>query len=299
MPPKSKSLRILITNDDGIHSPGLVVAEKMARTITDDVWVVAPETEQSGASHSLTLSLPLRLRQVSEHKFAVTGTPTDCVMMGVAEVLKDRKPDLVLSGVNRGSNLADDITYSGTIAGAMEGTALGIRSIALSQSYGFEEGFKIRWHCAEAHGPTVIKKLVDVAWPEPQEVLMNVNFPDCEPNEVSGIEVTEQGKRDMQTAAMERRVDLRRNPYFWIGFKRVRSNPLKGTDLCAISEKRISLSPLHLNLTEFKVLQRLKGALDTKLAPTSKKPSDPSVLLPQDEAKAAALRTQLGPGEPG
>ena len=98
---------------------------------------------------------------------------------------------------------------------------------------------------------------------------------------------------------MERRVDLRRNPYFWIGFKRVRSNPLKGTDLCAIYEKRISISPLHLNLTEFKVLQRLKGALDTKLAPTSKKPSDPSVLLPQDEAKAAALRTQLGPGEPG
>lgn len=299
MPPKSKSLRILITNDDGIHSPGLVVAEKMARTLTEDVWVVAPETEQSGASHSLTLSLPLRLRQVSEQKFAVTGTPTDCVMMGVAEVLKDRKPDLVLSGVNRGSNLADDITYSGTIAGAMEGTALGIRSIALSQSYGFEEGYKIRWHCAGAHGPMVVKKLVDIGWPEPQEVLMNVNFPDCEPQEVTGIEVTEQGKRDMQTAAMERRVDLRRNPYYWIGFKRVRSNPHKGTDLCAIYERRISVSPLHLNLTEFKVLQRLKGALDTKLSSTSKGPCDRSVLLPQDEAKAEALRSQLGPGEPG
>jgi len=299
MPPKSKQLRILITNDDGIHSPGLVVAEKMARALTDDVWVVAPETEQSGASHSLTLALPLRLRQVSEQKFAVTGTPTDCVMMGVAEVLKDRKPDLVLSGVNRGSNLADDITYSGTIAGAMEGTALGIRAIALSQSYGFEEGYKIRWHCAETHGPTVIKKLVDVGWPEPEEVLMNVNFPDCEPNEVTGIEVTEQGKRDMQTAAMERRVDLRRNPYYWIGFKRVRSNPHKGTDLCAIYEKRISVSPLHLNLTEFKVLQRLKGVIDARFPSTSKKPSDPSVLLPQDEAKAEVLRSQLGPGEPG
>ena len=297
MPPKSKPLRILITNDDGIHSPGLVVAEKMARALTDDVWVVAPETEQSGASHSLTLSLPLRLRQVSEQKFAVTGTPTDCVMMGVAEVLKDRKPDLVLSGVNRGSNIADDITYSGTIAGAMEGTALGIRSIALSQAYGFEEGFKIRWRCAEAHGPAVIKKLVDVGWPEPEEVLMNVNFPDCEPDEVSGIEVTEQGKRDMQTAAMERRIDMRRNPYYWIGFKRVRSNPHKGTDLCAIYEKRISISPLHLNLTEFKVLQRLKGVIDTKLPSTSKKPSDPAVLLPQDESKAATVRSQIGPGE--
>ncbi|HUJ48043.1 MAG TPA: 5'/3'-nucleotidase SurE [Rhizomicrobium sp.] len=261
-------LRILITNDDGIHSPGLVVAENMARALTDDVWVVAPETEQSGASHSLTLSLPLRLRKVGEKKFAVTGTPTDCVMMGVAEVLKDRQPDLVLSGVNRGSNLADDVTYSGTIAGAMEGTSLGIRSIALSQSYGFEEGYKIRWHCGATHGPAVIAKLVESGWPEPQEVLMNVNFPDCEPEDVTGLEVTEQGKRDMQTAAMERRVDMRRNPYYWIGFKRVRSNPNKGTDLRAIYEKRISITPLHLNLTEFKVLQRLKTSLDTSLPTT-------------------------------
>jgi 5'-nucleotidase len=262
-------LRILITNDDGIHSPGLAVAETIARALTDDVWVVAPETEQSGASHSLTLALPLRLRQVEAQKFAVTGTPTDCVMMGVAEILKDRKPDLVLSGVNRGSNIADDVTYSGTIAGAMEGTSLGIRSIALSQAYGFEEGYKIRWHCAETHGPAVIRKLVEIGWPEPQEVLMNVNFPDCEPENVAGIEVTEQGKRDMQTAVMERRVDLRRNPYYWIGFKRVRSNPNKGTDLRAIYEKRISVTPLHLNLTEFKVLERLKREIDVRLPPPS------------------------------
>jgi len=295
--PKPKPLRILITNDDGIHSPGLAVAEAIARALTDDVWVVAPETEQSGASHSLTLSLPLRLRQVEERRFAVTGTPTDCVMMGVAEILKDKKPDLLLSGVNRGSNLAEDVTYSGTIAGAMEGTALGIRSIALSQAYGFEEGYKLRWSCAEVHGPTVIKKLVEAAWPEPREVLMNVNFPDCEPGEVGGIDVTEQGKRDMQTAALDRRIDARGNPYYWIGFKRVRSNPAKGTDLRAIYERRISITPLHLNLTEFKTLQQLKGSLDTRLAPAAKKPGDPSVLLPQDEAKAATARAQLGPGE--
>jgi 5'-nucleotidase len=229
-------MRILVTNDDGIHSPGLEVAEKIARTLTDDVWVVAPETEQSGASHSLTLALPLRLRQVEAKRFAVTGTPTDCVMMGVAEILKDKRPALVMSGVNRGSNLADDVTYSGTIAGAMEGTALGIPAIALSQSYGFDEGYRIRWHCAEAHGH-------------------------CEPDDVTGIEVTEQGKRDMQEAAMERRVDMRRNPYYWIGFKRVRSNPMKGTDLCAIYEKRISVTPLHLNLTDYRAMQRLKSAL--------------------------------------
>jgi 5'/3'-nucleotidase len=253
-------MRILVTNDDGIHAPGLAVGETIARALTDDVWVVAPETEQSGASHSLTLSMPLRLRQIEEKRFALTGTPTDCVMMGTAEILKDAAPDLVLSGVNRGSNLADDVTYSGTIAGAMEGTALGIPSIALSQAYGFDDSARVRWQCAETHGPDVVRRLMEIGWPEPQEVLMNVNFPDCEPKDVAGIEVTEQGKRDMQTAAMERRVDMRHNPYYWIGFKRVRSDPRAGTDLRAIYEKRISVTPLHLNLTDYKAVQRLRGA---------------------------------------
>jgi 5'-nucleotidase len=291
-------MRILVTNDDGIHSPGLEVAERIARALTDDVWVVAPETEQSGASHSLTLALPLRLRSIDERHFAVTGTPTDCVMMGVAEILKDRKPALVLSGVNRGSNIADDVTYSGTIAGAMEGTALGIPSIALSQAYGFEKGYKIRWNCAETHGPAVVRRIIEVGWPEPQEVLMNVNFPDCEPKEVTGIEITDQGKRDMQTAVMERRVDLRRNPYYWIGFKRVRSDPAKGTDLRAIYEKRVSVTPLHLNLTDYKAMQRLKGAVEDLLPRRVGKTSDERVLLPQDDA-GEPLRGRAGKGEAG
>ncbi|MDE3114440.1 MAG: 5'/3'-nucleotidase SurE [Pseudomonadota bacterium] len=253
-------MRILVTNDDGIHAPGLAVADKIARTLTDDVWIVAPETEQSGASHSLTLSLPLRLRQADEKRFAVTGTPTDCVMIALAEVMKDGKPDLVLSGVNRGSNLADDVTYSGTIAGAMEGTALGIPSIALSQTYDFETGYHVSWSCAEAHGPGVVKRLVETGWPE--DVLMNVNFPACEPGEVAGIAATCQGKRDMQTAKMERRMDLRNNPYFWIGFRRVKSHPVAGSDLAAIYEKRISVTPLHLNLTEHAVLERLRTTFD-------------------------------------
>jgi 5'/3'-nucleotidase SurE len=294
---KHNPLRILVTNDDGIHSPGLAVAETIARALTEDVWVVAPENEQSGASHSLTLALPLRLRRAGERKFALTGTPTDCVLMAVAEILKDKKPDLVLSGVNRGTNLADDVTYSGTIAGAMEGTALGIRAIALSQSYAYEEGRKPGWHCAEAHGPAVVRRLVEVGWPEPQEVLMNVNFPDCEPDEVTGIEVTEQGKRDLQQAAVERRTDLRRNAYYWIGFKRQRSNPHKGTDLRAIYEKRISITPLHLNLTEFRVLQRLKASLDTKLPAAKPTTRDESALVPQDEPKTETARQQTGPGE--
>jgi 5'-nucleotidase len=254
----AESLRILVTNDDGIHAPGLEVAEKIARALTDDVWVVAPETEQSGASHSLTLTLPLRQREVSEKRFAITGTPTDCVMIGVAEVMKDKKPSLILSGVNRGSNMADDVTYSGTIAGAMEGCALGIPSIALSQSYGFEEGYRVRWNCGETHGPDVVRRLLAIGWPD--ETLMNVNFPDCEPADVKGIDITEQGKRDMQTATLDRRVDMRGNPYYWIGFKRVRSNPRPGTDLRAIYDKRISITPLHLNLTAFKVLEKLRAS---------------------------------------
>jgi len=254
-------MRVLITNDDGIHAPGLVAAERIARALTDDVWVVAPETEQSGASHSLTLTVPLRLREIEKKRFAVSGTPTDCVMMAVAELMKDARPDLVISGVNRGSNIADDVTYSGTIAGAMEGCALGIPSVALSQSYGFGEDWKtVRWNCGETHGPGVIEKLIGIGWPS--DVLMNINFPDCEPDEVKGVEVTEQGKRDLQTATLDRRVDARGNPYYWIGFKRVRSNPPMGSDLRAIYEGRISVTPLHLNLTEHRVRDRLKPLLD-------------------------------------
>ena len=129
-------MRILVTNDDGIHAPGLKVCEEIAHKLSDEVWVVAPEHDQSGVSHSLSLNDPLRLRSVGERKYAVKGTPTDCVIMGVRHIMKDNPPDLILSGVNRGQNVAEDVTYSGTIAGAMEGTTLGVPSFALSQAYG-------------------------------------------------------------------------------------------------------------------------------------------------------------------
>src|SRR5476649_1049815 len=158
-------MRILVTNDDGIHAPGLTVAENIARALSDDVWVVAPESEQSGASHSLTLASPLRLRQVAARRYAVTGTPTDCVMMAALNILKDQPPDLVLSGVNSGSNLADDVTYSGTVAGAMEGCALGIASIALSQELGEAGRHGIDWSAGEVHGPALIRRLVEAGWP--------------------------------------------------------------------------------------------------------------------------------------
>lgn len=262
------AMRILVTNDDGIHAPGLGIAEKIARSLSDDVWVIAPETEQSGASHSLTLTLPLRLREIDSRRFAVTGTPTDCVLLGTAHIMKDKQPTLVLSGVNRGSNIADDVTYSGTIAGAMEGCALGIPSIAMSQSYFSETEGETPWACAQTHAPALIRRLVEVGWPE--DVLININFPDCQPGDVKGTDITRQGKRDLQTAAIDRRIDARGRPYFWIGFKRVRSNPPAGSDLRAIYEKRISVTPLHLNLTELRVMEALRERFEAAPADTNK-----------------------------
>ncbi|MGO7426309.1 5'/3'-nucleotidase SurE, partial [Rhizobium ruizarguesonis] len=152
-------MRILLTNDDGIHAEGLAALERIARTLSDDVWIVAPETDQSGLAHSLSLSEPLRLRKISEKHFALRGTPTDCVIMGIRQVI-DIKPDLVLSGVNSGSNVADDVTYSGTIAGAIEGTMQGVRSFALSQAYLYEDGARIvPWEVCETHAPALLEKL--------------------------------------------------------------------------------------------------------------------------------------------
>src|SRR3954471_5384578 len=159
-------MRILITNDDGIHSPGLEVCVDIARKFSDDVWVVAPETDQSGVSHSLSLNDPLRLREISERHFAVKGTPTDCIIMGLRHVMREARPDLVLAGVNRGQNVAEDVTYSGTVAGAMEGTILGVPSIALSQAYGPGGRNAIKWQCAEQHGPRIVRTILEQGIPE-------------------------------------------------------------------------------------------------------------------------------------
>jgi 5'-nucleotidase len=252
-------MRILVTNDDGIHSPGLVVAENIARSLSDDVWVVAPETEQSGASHSLTLASPLRLRQIEERRFAVTGTPTDCVMMGCLHLLKDNMPTLILSGVNWGSNLADDVTYSGTIAGAMEGCALGIPSIALSQCYDEGARHDIDWSVGEAHGASVVRRLLAAGWPK--GVLMNVNFPGCPPDAVKGVMVVPQGKYDLQSTEIVERGDVRGRPYYWIGLRRRRATPPEDSDIGAIYDNRISVTPLHLNLTEPAVLAKMRQSL--------------------------------------
>jgi 5'-nucleotidase len=253
-------IRILLSNDDGINAPGLQSLEKIARSLSDDVWVVAPETEESGASRKLTLTTPLRIRDLGHRRYAVQGTPTDCVLLGVNHILKDHRPDLVLSGVNRGANIADDVTYSGTIAAAMEGTALGIPSIALSQAYSYDEAREVRWACAERFGAPIIRRLLAAKWP--RQVLINVNFPDRDPDQVSRIEVTSQGKRDQSLTTIIERMDGRGVPYFWLGFSRQLSNPPEGTDLRAIYDGRISVTPLHLNLTEDRAREALAPLLD-------------------------------------
>ena len=154
-------MRILVTNDDGIHAPGLAVAENIARALSDDVWVVAPELDQSGVSHSLSLNDPLRLREVGPRHFAVRGTPTDCVIMGARRILGETLPDLVLSGVNKGRNVAEDVVYSGTIAGALEGTILGLPSFALSQEFSLETRHKPLWDTALQLGPPILRKVIE------------------------------------------------------------------------------------------------------------------------------------------
>ena len=251
-------MRILVTNDDGIHAPGLALLEDVARQLSDDVWVVAPETDQSGVAHSLSLSDPLRLREISERRFAIKGTPTDCVIMATRHVMKDHRPDLVLSGINRGQNVAEDVTYSGTVAAAMEGTILGIPSIALSQAYGPGGRDNIKWSCGEAHAARVIRMILDERIPD--GILMNVNFPDRQPGDVAGIAVTAQGKRDKDLLAIDERRDGRGNPYFWIGFSRGRYEPGNGTDLKALAEGRISVTPLRLDPTDEPTMTRFAQA---------------------------------------
>jgi 5'-nucleotidase len=240
-------MRILLTNDDGIEAPGLDALLHIANALSDDVWIVAPETDQSGASHSLTLHEPLRLRKLGERTFAVKGTPTDCIIMGIRHVLEDHPPDLVLSGVNAGQNMADDVTYSGTIAGAFEGNLLGVPSIALSLAYGFHRKSKLRWETPMKLGPDLIRKLLEIGWPD--DVVLNINSPDREPEDVAGTVLTTQGRRNQDLLHIEHREDMRGKPYYWFGFKRRRSEPAEGTDLWAIYTGKISITPLNLNLT--------------------------------------------------
>ncbi|RWX75676.1 5'/3'-nucleotidase SurE [Neorhizobium lilium] len=250
-------MRILLTNDDGIHAEGLAVLERIAHSLSDDVWIVAPETDQSGLAHSLTLSEPLRLRQVGEKRFALRGTPTDCVIMGISEIMRG-KPDLVLSGVNDGANMADDVTYSGTVAGAIEGTLQGVRSFALSQMVRRENGRFAPWDVAETYAPDLIRKLSNLDLPA--GTFLNLNFPNCDPQDVQGVEVTAQGKLD-SGLEIDAREDGRGRPYYWLRFSDRKSQFREGTDVHAVKSNKISVTPLKLDLTDYSVQDQVASAL--------------------------------------
>jgi 5'-nucleotidase len=259
-------MRILLTNDDGIEAPGLDVLEKIATDLTDDVWVVAPETDNSGASHSLTLAEPLRMRDLGKRHYAIKGTPTDCVIMGVRFLLHEKPPDLVMSGVNRGQNLADDITYSGTVAGAIQGCLLGIPSMAMSLVTGPAEADQGTgeplWETPMHYGADLVQRLMREGWPE--GVVLNVNFPNCTPESIKGICATVQGQRDPDIFRIIDRLDARGRAYYWIGVERRRAKPPEGTDLWAVRCKQISVTPLCLDNTDQATRENLSRVLDDR-----------------------------------
>lgn len=253
-------MRILLTNDDGIGAEGLACLERIAARLSDDVWVVAPEVEQSGASRAMTFTAPVRVRQAGQRRFAVSGTPTDCVVLAISDLIEGPKPDLVLSGVNRGANLGEDISMSGTVAGAIQGMVLGIPSIALSQEADYMRIEHVaRFETAEAHAPGVIARLLELGWPP--GVVLNVNFPDREPGEVDQVEVTRQGFRDIHDLHAERRTDLRGRDYYWMGFFERTAPLIQETDLAAIAQGRISVTPVHIDLTHLPAVHELRKSL--------------------------------------
>ncbi len=234
-----------MTNDDGVHSPGLrALAERLSEI--GEVTVVAPDREVSGISHALTVSKPLRYQELEDGVYSVEGTPADCVNLAVGNLLK-KPPELVVSGINRGANLGDDVTYSGTVAGAMEGAMLGVRSFAVSLASKESEDFRTAAEFAAQLAQIVAGKSL------PQQTFLNVNVP---VGKVEGVRITSQGRRDYR-ANVERRVDPRSRVYFWIkqGFSRWERNGV--SDITAVRENLISVTPLHIDFTNYRALDEL------------------------------------------
>lgn len=247
--------RALLTNDDGINAEGLKVLEKAALEVADEVWVVAPEHDLSGASASLTLQTPLRVREIAPCKFAVSGTPCDSVVMAMKHLMVDKPPDVVMSGINRGINLSDDVLFSGTTNAALTGTYIGVRSIAFSQAY--HDINKLPWQTPAVWIPQVLQNLMKSGWSE--KVCINVNFPDVEPKQVVGMEFVRQGRGSLLALEVDSRLDKRAAPYFWFGFAMDRHSQVKDTDtdVAAIKRKAISLTPIKLDRTDYDALEQM------------------------------------------
>jgi 5'-nucleotidase len=262
-------MRILVTNDDGISAPGLAIAEAIARDLAGEggeVWTIAPVFEQSGVSHAISYIRPMRIEQLGERRWTVEGSPADCVLAGLGEILKDRRPDLVLSGVNRGHNVAEDTVYSGTIGGAMEAALHGVRAIALSQYFGPDRERAGLFGVAAAHGTEVCRRLLERGdWTGPPfATFYNVNFPSVEPEAVPGMRVTFQGSR-AASFGVERQVAPNRRTYLWLTHTRGNAGTAPGSDSRECHEGWITVTPLRADLTAHDLVAPLSDRLGETL----------------------------------
>jgi 5'-nucleotidase len=239
-----------VSNDDGFRSDGIVALAEALRSL-GSVYVVAPDRERSAAGHSLTLSHPLRVEKVGHRVYAVDGTPTDCVNLAVNGILRKKKVDLLVSGINKGANMGDDITYSGTVSAAMEGTLLGIPSIAVS----LVSRNHFRFEAAAKFATQVARKVLRRRLPK--DTLLNVNLPNVPLEEIRGVKITRQGKRIYGEAVVEKR-DPRGRKYYWIGGDTLQRQDIPGSDLEAVEQNYISITPIHLDLTNYVSLRTLK-----------------------------------------
>ncbi|MEM9760343.1 MAG: 5'/3'-nucleotidase SurE [Pseudomonadota bacterium] len=246
--------RVLIVNDDGIHAPGIQLLERVIREHCDDVWVVAPDEEKSGASHSISMHIPIRQRQLDPRHIAIKGSPTDCVLMALQQVMAGH-PTLVLAGINRGGNLADEIHYSGTIAAAMEAALMGIPAIALSQV--FTQGVDVPWDTSERYAVPLIEQILQRGIDYGS--FININFPPVNADAVSGVQLVGMGRRPPGAFKTEGRIDNRHVPYFWVHLDPDEGGDDEGTDLRAMAESAISVSPLQIDMTNRAMLEPLSG----------------------------------------
>ena len=259
-----KNTRILVSNDDGVEAEGITVLEGIARQLSEDVWTVAPLHEQSGVAHSISLHDPLRIKKFAERRWAVDGTPSDAVLLGTLEIIKDKKPGLILSGINRGANVAEDVTYSGTIAVTMEGTLLEIPSIAFSNLLRGEYGtLEVDWSAAEKFGAKIIRDLAALDWPH--GTLMNVNFPGLPADQVKGIKVCPQGRRKIQPDKLHKRKDPRGRDYFWIGGPGVEPfSDEPDADYNWLAAGYITITPIQMDMTRHDMLATMKSKLESE-----------------------------------
>ena len=246
--------RILLTNDDGIDAPGLAVLEEIARELAREIWIVAPAEDPSGTSHSLSLHAPLRAHPTGERRYAVTGTPGDCVALAIGELMGGELPELILSGINRGANLGTETVFSGTVGAARTGMLLGIPSIALSQA--FRDRNNVPWDVAHQHAAGAVRRVVEAGWA--RDACININFPAISPSDVKPLKATRQGAGLIRGVDVVSGRDPREVAYHWLKLKRASNNDAEDTETGALEAGHITATPLKFERTHERALAELQ-----------------------------------------